>query len=251
MIVILMGIGGAAMALPAAHGFATGDDRSGRAFLYSGLMVLVLAAMLALATVNRRPPDVARSQLASLGLAYLVMPLVATLPFIVAVPDTRLINAWFEMVACFTTTGGTLYDTLGRLPMSVHLWRGTVAWLGGFFVLVAAASILAPMNLGGFEVLTPGAAGPDRPARGPMARRADPALRALSHAQMLFPVYTAITLALWLGLLIAGEGSTVALIHAMGTLSTSGISPVLGLDGGQAGFAGEAVVFAGLLFAVT
>lgn len=251
LVVVLAAIGGLAMFMPAAHGFATGDDRSGRAFLYSGLIVLTLAAMVALAVGNRPRRDDPRSQLAALALAYLLMPVLATLPFAVAVPDTRLINAWFEMVACFTTTGGTYYDTAGRLPMTVHLWRGAVAWLGGFFVLVAAAAILAPMNLGGFEVLTPGAATPDRPIRAAGRAHAGRAPRSLGQAQILFPAYLAFTLLLWLGLLMAGEGATVALIHAMGTLSTSGISPVLGLEGGAAGVAGEVVIFAGLCLALT
>jgi trk system potassium uptake protein TrkH len=251
LVVVLIAIGGAAMLVPAAHGFASGDDRSGRAFLYSGLIVLTLAAMLALALGNRKRRDDPRGQLAALALAYLVLPVVATLPFAVAVPDTRLLNAWFEMVACFTTTGGTLYDTPGRLPMTVHLWRGTVGWLGGFFVLVAAAAILAPMNLGGFEVLTPGAATPARPLRAPGEGRIRGVPRSLAQAQIVFPAYLAFTLVLWLGLLIAGEGATVGLIHAMGTISTSGISPVLGLDGGRAGVAGEVVIFFGLCLAVT
>ncbi len=248
LIVLMIGIAGAAMFLPCAHAFATGDHRTGRAFLYSGLMVLTLAAMLALATATPRPRDVVRSQLTTVALASVLMPAVASLPFAVAVPDTRLINAWFEMVAAFTTTGGTLYEAPGRLPMSVHLWRALVGWLGGFFVLVAAAAILAPINLGGFEVLTPGA---DRQARGPVARRADPAARVLYHARTLFPVYGTITLALWLLLLVAGQPSTLALIHAMGTLSTSGITVPGGLEAAGGGIAAEAVVFAGLLFAIT
>jgi trk system potassium uptake protein TrkH len=251
MLVTLLAAAGFLMLVPAAHGFATGDDRSGRAFLYSGLIVLVLSAMLALATANRRPRNVVRSQLAALALAYLVVPIAAMLPFSVAVPDTRLLNAWFEMVACFTTTGGTLYDTPGRLPMSVHLWRGIVAWGGGYFVLVVAAAILAPLNLGGYEVLAPAAAAQDRMARGPAGARVDPAARVVAVARLLLPAYAGITFVLWVALIMAGEGAAVALIHAMGTISTSGISPVLGLEGGTAGFAGEAVVLGGLAFAVT
>jgi trk system potassium uptake protein TrkH len=251
LLVVLIGLAGAAMLLPAAQGFAGGDDRSGRAFLYSGLLVLLLAAMLALAFANRRPREAARMRLGGLVLAYLVLPAVATLPFAAAVPDTRLLDAWFEMVACFTTTGGTLYEAAGRLPMAVHLWRGMVGWLGGLFVLVVAAAILAPMNLGGFEVLTPGAASPDRPLRMPGAGRRDRLPRSLVQARLLFPAYGLLTLLLWLGLIVAGEDAGVALIHAMGTLSTSGISPVSGLEGGDAGFAGEAMVFVFLFFAVT
>jgi trk system potassium uptake protein TrkH len=249
--VILMAIGAAAMLVPAAHGFATGDDRVGRAFLYSGGGFLLVAAMVGVATAGYRPRDAVRSQLNALVGAYLLLPLMLAVPMAEAVPDTTFHNAWFEMVSSFTTTGATLYDAPDRLPASVHLWRASVGWLGGFFVLVTAAAILAPLNLGGFEVLSPATVGLNARSRGPIDRRADPTERLVHHTLVLAPVYGAITLALWVGLLIAGDRPLVALCHAMGTLSTSGISPVGGLAGGASGLAGEALVFLGLLFAVT
>ena len=51
----------------------------------------------------------------------------------------RFTGAWFEMIAAFTTTGGTAYAEPDRVPASVHLWRGMVAWFGG---LVARGLVL-------------------------------------------------------------------------------------------------------------
>ena len=72
----------------------------------------------------------------------LLLPLTLALPFDQAVPDTSYLNAWFEMLSAFTTTGLTLYDAPERLVPSLHLWRGLVGWLGGFFILLLAAAIL-------------------------------------------------------------------------------------------------------------
>ena len=58
-----------------------------------------------------------------------------------------------DLVVDITTTGATLYDS-ARLPEAVHLWRAQVGWMGGLVILVAAAAILAPVNLGGAEVVT-------------------------------------------------------------------------------------------------
>ena len=70
-----------------------------------------------------------------------------------AVPDTSLMNAWFEMTSALTTTGATVFDP-ARLSDTVHLWRATMGWFGGYLILLGAYAILAPLNLGGFEVAT-------------------------------------------------------------------------------------------------
>jgi trk system potassium uptake protein TrkH len=183
--------------------------------------------------------------------AYLVLPLALALPFHQAVPDTTFLNAWFEMVSAFTTTGATLYPDPARLSPSLHLWRALVGWLGGFFVLLSAVAILAPLNLGGFEVLTGGAIGRARSGTTQITRVADPAQRIHRHALTIFPIYGGLTLALWVLLLMAGDTSLVALCHAMGTLSTSGISPVGGMDGTVSGRLGEMLLLCFLVFAIT
>lgn len=251
LIVILMGIGALAMLLPAIHAGSLRDYTTARPFLYAAFLFLFLTAMVGVATSNWRPSSVARSQLASLIGAYAVLPLMLAVPFDQAVADTSFRNAWFEMVSSFTTTGATLYDTPDRLAPSIHLWRAIVGWLGGFFVLLTAAAILAPLNLGGVE-LTSGRA----PGRGgtdglPTARMADPSSRLVHHALMLFPVYAGLTLALWVILLSAGDGSLMALCFAMATLSSSGITPGQSFATSPSGLVGEVAVFAFMLLAIT
>jgi trk system potassium uptake protein TrkH len=235
LLVFLMGIGALAMLLPAIHALVLRDYLVSRAFFYSAILFLILTAMIGVATINYTPRNAARSHLMALLGAYLVLPIVLAVPVAEAVPDTTFTNAWFEMVSCFTTTGATVYDTPGRLPDSVHLWRALVGWGGGFFILLAALAVLAPMNLGGFEVISGGAVG--RAAGGQITRVADPSERLVRYALLLFPVYGGLTLALWVGLLIAGDVPLVALSHAMSTMATSGISPVQGMQGALAWWA--------------
>ena len=251
LIVILMGISALAMYVPAVHALSLRQHEVARAFFYSGSVLLILTAMVGIATANFVPRDAARSHLRALMAAYLLIPMMLAVPFVQAVPDTSFLNAWFEMVSSFTTTGATLYDTPGRLPPSVHLWRAVVGWAGGFFVLLTAAAILAPLSLGGFEVLSPRSVGRSDLGAGQITRLADPSIRILHHAGLLFPVYAGITVALWVGLLIAGDTGLVALCHAMAVLSTSGISPVQGLSGSVSGVWGEGLLFLGMIFAVT
>lgn len=251
LLVTLSALSGLAMFLPAAHATLTNLDQVAQAFFYSGLMVLILTGMVWLATSNWRPRNIARSQLASLVGAYALMPVIFAIPVVQAVPDTSFANAWFEMISSFTTTGATLYDTPGRLPPSLHLWRATVGWLGGLFILVTATAILAPMNLGGVEVMSGRAPGRGADGLSQITRVADPSQRFLRYTFLLFPIYSGLTLLLWLLLMIAGEVNLVALIHAMGTLSTSGIGMEGDLSGLQTGLWGEALIVLFLLLALS
>jgi len=250
LLVVLLGLAACLPLLPALHGLATNQHDLARAFFYSALILLILTAMLGIATAAFSPRDAARSHLATLAGAFLLLPVVMVLPMREALPDTTLINAWFEMVSSFTTTGATIYAP-DRLSDTVHLWRATVGWFGGFLMLLAAHAILAPLNLGGVEVATGRVPGRGAAGTAQVTRTAEPSERLVRLALQIFPVFTALTLLLWLGLLIMGEGSTSALIHAMGTLSTSGISGQTSLAASAAGVPGEMLIFTFFLFAIT
>ncbi|MCB2116201.1 MAG: TrkH family potassium uptake protein [Rhodobacteraceae bacterium] len=249
-IVILMGIGSLAMFVPAGHAFALHDHAEARAFVYSGVGFLMITLLIAVATVANRTANPARSHLLTLFAAFTVLPLMLAVPFREAVPDTTLFNAWWEMVSSLTTTGATLFDP-ARLPPSVHLWRALVGWMGGYFVLVTAAAILAPMNLGGFEVLSGAAAGQGAVGMGEGARGVAASERLWRYSRTLLPAYSGLTLALWIGLILAGDDALLAACHAMSTLATSGISPVGGLGATSSGLWGEVVVFVFLIFALS
>lgn len=250
LIVVLLGTSAVLMWLPALHAVILRDHEIARAFFYSSIVLLVLTAMLGMATVTYTPRNAARSHLATLVGAYLVLPLAMALPFVQAVGDTSFSNAWFEMLSAFTTTGATAYDP-ARLAPSVHLWRGLVGWFGGFFILLAAYAILAPLNLGGAEVISGRVPGRGATGATQIARLAEPIQRLTRFGLVLFPAYAGLTLLLWVALLIAGEDGLNALLHAMGTLSTSGISATLGLTDARAGLLGEILIFLFLIFAIT
>lgn len=249
--VVLLGIAAVLMFVPAAHAVVLRQHGVGRAFFYSGVLVLAFVLLLAIVTQGFRPRNPARSHLRALVLAWLMLPPVCALPFVQAVPDTSFFNAWFEMVSSFTTTGATLYDTPGRLPPSVHLWRGLVGWAGGFFMLVAAAAILAPQNLGGFEVFSPASLGRVRLEPGQTGPGTDPAERVLRQAMVVFPIYAGLTVVVWIGLSLAGDPALVAVMHAMAVLATSGISPLPGLPEAPSGRMGELLLALAMVVALT
>lgn len=249
--VLLMGIGSLAMLVPAVYGAAIDDLATARAFLYAAILFFMLTLLIGVAMGGYHPGSPARSHLTTLLAAFTVLPLMLAIPFHEAVGHSTLLDAWFEMVSSLTTTGATIYDNPMRLSPALHLWRSVVGWLGGLFAWVTAVAILAPMNLGGFEVQSTGTMGDGGRTFSQIARIADPAERLVRFTLRLGPIYVGLTFVLWLCLLLAGEVGFIALCHAMAVMSTSGISPVGGTFAASSGFAGEAFMVLFWAFALS
>ncbi|WGH78678.1 potassium transporter TrkG [Jannaschia ovalis] len=248
LLVLLAGILSASMYIPAVHALLRDAHAEARAFFYWGTMLLAIIAAVSVAISRHRSTNVTRSHLVALLATFVALPAVAALPLGEILPATRWINLYVEMVAALTTTGGSLYLP-DRLSETAHLWRGLVAWQGGLMIWVAAVAILAPLRLGGFEV-THSADSVSERGLGIM-RAADPEVRLMRHAATLVPIYAGLTALLWALLVAAGEAPTPALIHAMSTLATSGISADGSLVAADAGRWGELAIFAFLFFAVS
>ncbi len=238
----------AAMMVPAMHALSRGAHAEARTFLYCGLLAFVLAAAVGLAASRSRAGGGTRGHLVALLSAYTLLPAIAAVPFALAVGATTWLNAYFEMVAAMTTTGGSVFAA-DRLSQTLHLWRALVAWQGGLVIWIAAIAILAPLNLGGYEVAEGNVFRLSEHEAG--QRRIAPDLRVLRAAATLAPIYLGLTGLLWAVLVVLGEGATRGLILAMSTMSTSGITGAAGPPGTGAGHLGEVAIFAFLVFAVS
>ena len=239
-----------AMFVPAVHALSLEDFHVARSFFYSGTLGLILCALIGIAMSGRPTHNTALEHLLALFAFFAALPVILAIPFYEALLTTSFINAYFEMVSSLTTTGATLFPDPSRLPASLHLWRGIVAWSGGLIMWIAAAAILAPLNLGGFEVTTSAEPGQGGLRRVDM-RAASPGQRLIRATNRLFPIYAGLTMVLWLCLIISGNTPLDGLMHAMATLSTSGISAIGGMEESTAGIASEFLVFVFLLFALS
>jgi trk system potassium uptake protein TrkH len=247
----MIGLSAIAMLLPAIHAAVLQDWTVARAFLHSAMAFGLLFVGISIASQGNEHERTSRSYLGALAGAFTAVPLVLAVPVVLAIPAMSMFDGWFEMVSSFTTTGATLLPSMPTVSPSVHLWRAEVGWLGGFLAWVMAAAIFAPLSLGGYEVSTGSRIGGTQQFGSPAMRAADPGERLIRFSLQLFPIYVALTTALWLLLILFGSSPFVALCHAMSTLATSGISPIGGLTDSGSGIAGEFAIAAFLVFAVS
>jgi trk system potassium uptake protein len=248
VVIVLLLVASLAMMAPAAHAMATGAWDVARSFLYHGVFFAILGVIFGIATYDSRPRMPARYHLLSLLTAYFLLPIVLAAPLTPVMGGFPFRDLYFEMLSCLTTTGATVFERPDYVPRAIHLWRGMVGWFGGLMVLVTAFAVLAPLNLGGFEISQNTMA-----VRGGYSRISleESSRRIRSKTALIAPIYASLTAILALLLIMLGDEPLIAICHAMATLSTSGISPLRHLDDMASGRQGEVAIACFLLFAIS
>ncbi len=250
LLVQMVLLSGLLMYVPAVMASLQREHFVARMFFYSGTFVLFACALIAIAIQGTQRRSRSSDNLKALFFAVVFLPAIMAIPMYETLDVVPFLDVYFEMVSCLTTTGMTIYEPFSMLSDPLHLWRGMVGWFGGMLMWIAAAAVLAPLSLGGFEVTALGEAGQVSSRQSHM-QRAKPMKRWSKAAQALVPVYVGLTLALAIMLIVMGDRPFVATMHAMATMSTSGISAVGGLAQSNSGVGGEMVIFLFLLFALS
>ena len=68
-------------------------------------------------------------------LGYILLPLVLSIPFYFSIYNLSFLNALFETVSGFTSTGFTIFDEINYMDQGLILWRSTIQWIGGLYFL--------------------------------------------------------------------------------------------------------------------
>lgn len=121
---------------------------SAHAFWWSLVIILGVSGLLMLLCRGSKNKFYAKDGLACVGISWIVMSLLGCLPFCFSGAIPRFIDAFFEIVSGFTTTGASVVPAVEELPMGILYWRSFSHWLGGMGVLVF---LLAVSSVGGSD----------------------------------------------------------------------------------------------------
>ena len=125
------------------------------------------------------------------------------------------LDAYFETMSGFTTTGATVIMNIDILPKSILFWRSMTQWIGGMGIIVLAVAILPALSIGGMQMFNAESPGPKLDKLKPQIRET---------AKILYGVYLIFTGAEILLLIVGGMGFFDATCHTFCTLATGGFS---------------------------
>lgn len=209
-------IGGALLFIPMIIGLIYGESQHlihlFKGFLLPGILAIVLGVVGRF--LSKAHPLSLKDSMVICALAWIVLSMMGAIPY-VEIIQVSFLDAVFETMSGFTTTGITVLTGLDTLPHSILFWRALTQWIGGLgilsmFILVGLKGGAAANKLflaEGHKIATP------KPSPG------------IFHtAKILWMLYIVFTCGQILVLMILGVGFFDALTHAFTTLSTGGYS---------------------------
>lgn len=207
----IMNIEAALMLLPLITGIIYGEQ-SVTAFLLAIAVCLLIGVPLAIYKPKEKVFYV-REGFVTVALCWIVLSAIGALPFLFSGSISNPIDALFESVSGFTTTGASILQEVESLPKCILLWRSFTHWIGGMGVLVFLLSIM-PMA-GGSHMNLMKAESP-----GPIVSRLTPTIQ--STAKTLYGIYIFMTLLEIIFLLCGGMPFFDSLATSLGTAGTGG-----------------------------
>lgn len=146
---------------------------------------------------------------------WLGMSLFGTLPYLLSGTIPGFVNALFETISGFSTTGATILTDIESMPKSLLFWRSMTHWLGGMGIIVLTVAILPLLGVGGMQLFVAEAPGVTPDKLSP---------RITETAKRLWLIYFFLTGLECMLLWAAGMSFFDAINHAMATMATGGFS---------------------------
>ncbi len=156
-----------------------------------------------------------REGFAIVGLGWVIVCLMGSVPFLLAGTFPNFLDALFESSSGFTTTGATVLDDIEILPKGILFWRSLTHWLGGMGIILFSMAILPMLGVGGMQLYR-------AEVPGPVPDRLKPRIR--ETAKTLWIVYLLISVVEALLLWIGGMSLFDSVCHTFGTMATGGFS---------------------------
>jgi trk system potassium uptake protein TrkH len=180
-----------------------------------GITLVCGAALVALFRHEKTETMSQREGMAIVSLGWTAIGLFGALPFYYSDVSFLFVDAFFESVSGFTTTGSSILTDIESLSRGLLVWRSFIQWLGGMGIIVLSIAILPFLGVGGMQLYK-------AEVPSPVPDKLKPRIR--DTAMILWKVYALFTVAETLLLMLGGMSFFDALNHAFTTMPTGGFS---------------------------
>ena len=237
----ILQIEGALMVLPLIVSLLYGERACATAFLIS--VFIALAVGIILSTVVGRKEDMmfAREGFAIVAFAWIAMSLVGALPFFVSKEIPNFVDAFFETVSGFTTTGASILNNVEGLSKGLLFWRSFTHWIGGMGVLVFVMALFPQESGRSIHIMRA-----EMP--GPIVGKLVPKVK--ETARILYLIYIFMSVVEVILLLCGGMPLFDSVVHMFGTAGTGGFGIKLDSIGGYNTYCQWVIAIFMMLFGV-
>ena len=189
-------------------------EEDSHSFISSSFVTIFIGILFVLANLEKEFKLNLRQTFLFSTLAWLMVAIFGSLPFLLSSSEFTLSEAFFESMSGITTTGATIISDLDNSPKSILLWRAIMQWLGGIGIVVMAITILPLLKVGGMQLFK--MEGPDT------TEKILP--RTIEVAAIIISTYVALTFLCGLFYWLFGMTIFDSFCHAMTTIATGGFS---------------------------
>ena len=205
---------GALLLLPAAASLCYGEWFVMGVFLFTAALSAALGALLH-RIKTKSQIFYMREGFATTALCWLLISVVGAVPFVLTGCIPNPVDALFETVSGFTTTGASILPGVEDLPKGILFWRSFTHWIGGMGILVFVLAVLPMSGNRSMHIMRAEVPGPTVGKLVPRIRKT---------ASILYLLYIALTLVETVLLIAGGMSFYDALLHSFATAGTGGLS---------------------------
>ena len=188
-------------------------EKSGISFLITAALSLTVGLICILFFKPKNRLIYAKEGFAIVAYAWLLLSAIGALPFVIGGAIPSYVDAFFETVSGFTTTGASILKNVEALDKCMLFWRSFTHWIGGMGVLVLVTAVvpnIADRSLNILKAEMPG----------PVVGKLVP--RSRDTAKILYIIYFGMTAILTVLLIAGGMPVFDSVVHALGTAGTGG-----------------------------
>ena len=197
-------------------GVAVYFKESVKGFLTAIAVALAFAAVTGVATRKCDKRFFSKEGFTSVAASWVAISLIGALPFVVEGQIPNYIDAVFETISGFTTTGSTILTEIESLSRSILFWRSLTHWIGGMGILVFMMAVVPMSKDYSMYIMRAEISGPE--AGGKLTAK-------VQHSSLiLYLIYIFLTVIEIVSLLLCKMPLYDAVIHTMGTAGTGGFS---------------------------